>query len=182
MSSQCPSCCSPCNLCGQNPSPSLSDASPFALCKLLPAGTISLSLVPEAYHLFCDHVHAEDGWHTFRGSVMAGHLANIDDDGFCRELDFLIKNHFISATYRCSQLIGVFIRIYVIPYDLGNVQGKLRVRKEAVLGPARRYMRALLPKIVQDRSNWEGNAPYTYTTPCVSVQRVRRNPFPCHVQ
>jgi len=45
------------------------------------------------------------------------------------------------------------LRIYFIPYDLPNVQGKLRVRKENVLNPAKRYMRNLVPRISQD---WMG--------------------------
>ncbi|GBE90165.1 hypothetical protein SCP_1900140 [Sparassis crispa] len=49
----------------------------------------------------------------------------------------------------------LYIRIYLIPYDLENVKGKLRMRDEAVLVQARRYMRSLLSELVIDDHNWD---------------------------
>jgi hypothetical protein len=48
----------------------------------------------------------------------------------------------------------LILRVYLIPYDLANVQGKLRVRKDNILNPAKRYLRNLLPIISQDFGKW----------------------------
>jgi hypothetical protein len=53
----------------------------------------------------------------------------------------------------------MLLRIYLIPYDLPNVQGKLRVRKSSILNPAKRYMRTLLSRIIQDYDGWRGLPP-----------------------
>ncbi|TFK61006.1 hypothetical protein BDN72DRAFT_850036 [Pluteus cervinus] len=158
----CNSCCEACcNTLAHSGNPhnesGPSQPSPYALQNLLPVGTVHLSVVNDATPTLCTHNHAEDGWHPFQGSLFLGWLTRLADDALCGELDFLIKNRFLEATYQAYNENTVIIRIYLIPYDLRHVQGKLRIRKDAVLGPARRYLRKLLPLISQSKATWKGS-------------------------
>jgi hypothetical protein len=126
------------------------------LRNLLQAGTIALNVRAEITHDICVHKHAEDGWHPFDASALLPRLSDPKHTVFCRELDFLIKQSFISITYHCADNGSMVLRIYLIPYDLPNVQGKLRVRKNNVLKPAKRFMCSLLFRIVQDPNGWMG--------------------------
>ena len=74
-----------------------------------------------------------------------------------RQLDFLAKHSFIAATCRLDAVATtLFVRIYLIPWDLPGVHGKLRVRDEvSVVAPARRHLRSLLTEIVQDDDAWD---------------------------
>lgn len=90
---------------------------------------------------------------------MLQRLLTPEDDLLLRELDFLITHLFISCTCRLNRLGNVLnVRVYLIPHDLANVQGRLRIRDEAtILAPARRYLKVLLQRIVQDDTLWEGD-------------------------
>lgn len=136
--------------------PTSSSHNPFALANLLPAGTLHLSLSPNDY--VCDHSHLEDGWHALRTDLVLQNLTSTDDDPLLREVAFLVKHAFIYCTCRLGQNGNTLtIRVYLIPYDLSNVQGRLRVRDEStVLAPARRYLKVLLQRLAQDSSLWEG--------------------------
>lgn len=170
--SVCPSCYQAC----QDSSPnSLPPGSPYALESLLPTGTVAISIRPS--QTFCDHTHSQDGWHAFRGDALLEHLADQEDDRLCREIDFLTNHRFISATFRICSSKTLFVRIYLIPYDLCRVQGKLRVRKDNVLSPARRYLRALLPRVVRDQGNWQGYEPSTRDSPFLPHCIVRLHIF-----
>jgi hypothetical protein len=151
----CPSCCLTCGT--QLPAIAVSPLGPYALGNLLPAGTIHLPVSPSESS--CDHHHDEDGWHTLRGRPILQRLLTPEDDLLLRELDFLITHLFISCTCRLNRLGNVLhVRIYLIPHDLANVQGRLRIRDEAtILSPARRYLKVLLQRIVQDDTLWEGD-------------------------
>ena len=156
----CTSCCSSCLRGGGLPPHSSSTDPAFTLEKLFPLGTVSLNVPTTDEQLSCDHIHAEDGWHSFRAEKVLHCLSDPDDIAFCRELEYLIKEQFIVATRRSNYHTKLMdIRVYLIPYDLPHVQGKLRLRKEGVLGPARRYMRTLLPKVSQDVNRWDGLEP-----------------------
>jgi hypothetical protein len=153
----CPSCCLGCsggNLVPHSRSNELE--APYSLKNLLAAGTLVVNLDSDAQEFTCRHIHAEDNWHPFEYDVFKDHLA-VDDASVCREIEFLVQHRFLAVTYRLSPLQTVYFRIYIIPFDLANVQGKLRVRKEIILGPARRYLRILFPKITQDSDNWNGD-------------------------
>lgn len=128
----------------------------LAINKLLPAGTIDLLLSPS--DTSCDHRHAEDGWHALCSQTMLHYLAVPEDDSLLHELGFLMKHSFVSCTCRLGTLGDILhVRVYVIPYDLPNVQGRLRIRDEAtILAPARRYLKVLFQRIMQDHNLWEG--------------------------
>jgi hypothetical protein len=98
---------------------------------------------------------------------MLHQLVSPEDDSLLRELDFLINHLFISCTCRLGRLGNVLhVRVYLIPHDLANVQGRLRVRDEAtVLAPARRYLKVLLQRIVQDDTLWEGDDAFSSCPP-----------------
>ncbi|KAI0306693.1 P-loop containing nucleoside triphosphate hydrolase protein [Multifurca ochricompacta] len=60
-----------------------------------------------------------------------------------RHLDFLIEHKFFAVQCKIGDSgAALILRVYIIPYDLPGVQGKLRVRDEAsVLKPARVCLR-----------------------------------------
>lgn len=156
MSLWCPSCCASC-FAAEIPSEP-SNRTPYSLQNLLPVGNVFVKLGIEPQHLICDHTHAEDGWHNFNAHSIIPHLSDPEDISFSRQIEFLVKQRFIVATYRAHGVI-MALRIYLIPYDLSNVQGKLRVRAENVLAPAKRYLRQLLPRIVNNGEIWNGLEP-----------------------
>lgn len=173
----CPSCCVDCAL--RPPARCPLSHSPLALSNLLPAGTIDLllssndSMLPSECP--CDHRHADDGWHILHIQMLLRRLATLEDDSLLRELEFLVKHLFISCTCRLGPLGDILhVRIYVIPYDLANMQGRLRMRDEAtVLAPARRYLRRLFQGITQDNSLWQrDNASPGIRKPFICQQTV----------
>lgn len=107
----------------------------------------------------CLHAHAEDGWHVFLDLDLD--YTDSESDLF-KSLRFLVEQRFVAATYRLAHEQSgtpLLIRIYLIPYDLPGVNGRLtyNVRKREqwqVLGLARQYMSKLLPQIIQDEESW----------------------------
>lgn len=154
----CPSCCDSCQHQGPNGSPAASSTDPYSLAHLLPAGSIALELAYDAP--LCNHIHSEDGWHPFQGHTFTnGHLARPQDQELCSQLNFLVLHRFLTVTCRIGPSARtVFLRIYIIPYDLPNVKGILRRRSRdaAILDRAGRHMKALLPRITQDQYTWAG--------------------------
>jgi hypothetical protein len=129
---------------------------PFALMNLLPAGIVlvTLSILEDRKFILT----AEDGWEEFDTPCFLSRVICPEDDALIRELDFLVNQKFIVATCRLrpvKEKSMLFIRIYMIPFDLANVQGRLRVRDEAIMVPARKYLKVLLPRIIQDHSHWD---------------------------
>ncbi|KAF9469380.1 P-loop containing nucleoside triphosphate hydrolase protein [Collybia nuda] len=174
MSSTCLSCCSACVEKPISTTTHRTTASdPYALEFLLPIGTITTNFDPNTQSILCGHVHANDSWHLFDGTLF-GERFYAGDNTLSSGIKFLVKHHFISATYQLESSTALFLRIYAIPYDLRNVQGKLRVRKEAVLAPARRYLRALLPRITQNPESWQGRALPEITSSMISNKKDRR--------
>ncbi|KAG6812075.1 hypothetical protein H0H92_004541 [Tricholoma furcatifolium] len=158
----CPSCCPDCIATSPQPTESSDVQNPYALNKLLPLGTVTLYLDPAREGVSCNHKHAEDGWHPFEGSLFFQRVLN--DNELCREIDYLVQHRFISVNYRLGTSTEVVLRIYIIPHDLPNVQGRLRIRKKEILRPARRSLRKLLPKVVQDQNSWwHGSVPSQQT-------------------
>ncbi len=151
------SCSSCCSSCKDGPQNTFHNAPEFALCNLIPVGVLKINVVvqDDTATLLCGHSHAEDDWHAFNGSALLSHLTSLEDDN-CRGLDFLIKHDFIKATCRFDGKHVLTVRTYLIPHDLPNVQGRLRVRKEAILSTARRYFSVLLPRIRCCPQGWDG--------------------------
>ncbi|KAJ3999691.1 hypothetical protein F5050DRAFT_1564564 [Lentinula boryana] len=157
--SVCPSCCNSCS--SRPPLPSSSSTeSPYRLSNLLHAGHVEIGLTSE--NAVCSHVHAEDGWHHLSEIILDRTVKTADKD-LLIALQFLIYNWYIVATFRLdnsrSNLPRLVVRIYLIPYDLPGVNGRLsyhtrKLENPQVLGIARRYMSYLLPLIRQDQQSW----------------------------
>ena len=179
MSNWCPSCCAGCFVAEISSEPS--NESPYSLENLLPVGCVFVKLAIEPQHLICDHTHAQDGWHYFNAHSVIPHLSVSEDISFCRQIEFLVKHRFIMATYRATYDAAMALRIYLIPYDLSNVQGKLRVRGESVLAPAKRYLRQLLPKIINNEEVWKGLEPTKEITLLIPNPKASYTHFTCYI-
>lgn len=146
LQSQCPSCGS--DSLGPD------SAGPFAVENLLPAGTLSLPIAQK-----CDHSHPTEGWHRFPGKALLPHLTDQDSEMLCHHLVFLVEHKFLAIQCKIGDSgMALILRVYIIPYDLSGVQGKLRVRNETSdLKPARLCMQNVLPRIVQEKSFWDAH-------------------------
>ncbi|KAF9010299.1 hypothetical protein BDZ89DRAFT_1078237, partial [Hymenopellis radicata] len=110
--------------------------------------------LPHGSSMPCSHAHAEDDWHglgvnEIRSCTSLGH----DDNSLFSEIGFLIENEFIVATFRSSHT-RLAMRIYLVPYDLPGMGGRLKCRKKHVVSRARRGLSILLPKV--QASDWQG--------------------------
>lgn len=132
---------------------------PYCLKYFLPIGTLVLSCSSDdvASTGSCgDHWH--DGAHDCLSELIL-----LEDTELAHNIAFLTSNKFVAATFRRitrkeSLTAHLFVRIYLIPFDLANVGGVLRRRDEAIiLHPARKHLRALLSRIRCDYSSWDGN-------------------------
>jgi hypothetical protein len=163
----CPPCAICCTNCAEKLSktpinhvfgdPTPKNSQPFALNKLLAAGTVTLKRVPQAEPSLCDHFHADDGWHEFEGIWHSGYLGK-DDAELAKQLHSLVQNDFIRATYSISSEETLTVRIYIVPVDLKDVKGKLHHNNRAdhVLSYGRRNFRDFLPRISRDNNQWCG--------------------------
>ena len=102
------------------------------------------------------------GWHYYHqiDDILA--LIQAEDESLMRSLDFLILHRFVAATCRLrhwSHYSALHIRIYLIPFDLANVEGKLWRRDEnIVLKHARKFLRDLLFKLSKDLTAWNAES------------------------
>ena len=104
------------------------------------------------------------------------HNGDTDATQALESLRFLVRHRFVAATYLLSQALDaahthmpehghaheqrvwLFVRVYIVPWDLPGSRGALRNRDEdTVLRPGRRRLKALFLHIRQDRAFWEGN-------------------------
>ena len=136
----------------ENGASSLPDSSPYALHNLFPVGTVRSYLMAGG-QIPTDAFIAKDGWFE----LLPYELSALVVDHLCLEaLRFLNDHHFVRTTHRsnpeCTHLIS---RIYLIPYDLSNVRGKLRQRNPAILSQARSYMQLLYSRLDNDPQSWD---------------------------
>lgn len=132
------------------------DTGPYALTNFLPAGTLALAAPSAASS--CNSHHAA-GWHHWPGTSELTDNAQSEQTSISRLLDFLIHHEFIVASCRIESAAELYVRIYLVPFDLRNVEGRLRRRDETtVLNPARKYMRALLSRLTRDVDSWNGHS------------------------
>ncbi|KAF7364001.1 Helicase C-terminal domain-containing protein [Mycena sanguinolenta] len=138
-------------------------ASPWTLDSYLSYGFLAISLLDtdEVRPQMQDQKLAEDGWHTFTGYPLLEYTSHGSDHDVLRNLDFLISNKFVFASFLLADN-WLFIRIYLIPYDLPGVKGELRNRPEPIVTHARRCLAEILPKLSRDPECWAGyNVPDT---------------------
>lgn len=168
ISLDCISCCHLCTSSRPQPGGTSEAKNPYALDNLLPAGTLALDL---DHDVPCNHTHSEDAWHPFEGSLFKECLST--DSELCRDIAFLTEHRFIAVTYRLGSSMDVILRVYLIPHDLANVKGQLRNRKKEILGPARRSLRKMLPRLVQDQTSWlEGSIPPKFSPHLIPNTKV----------
>lgn len=130
------------------------------LDNFLAAGALALSITRTGV-LDGNHKQADDGWALLPSQVVTAPESGIPDadaETF-DSLLFLVRHRFIAATYLVhSSASLLFVRVYLIPWDLPGSKGVLRLRDDdAVLRPGRKRLRALFLRIRQDRSLWEGD-------------------------
>lgn len=127
---------------------------PWALHHFMPAGTLIQALTTASPDRCCKH----DGWHSLRGHFDTT-LAGLDPS-LIRSIGFLVKYEFIAVTARIATIHNIaviILRVYIIPFDLSGVEGRLQRRNQArVLQPGRRHTRTLLRTISKDRDAWDG--------------------------
>ncbi|KAJ8480788.1 hypothetical protein ONZ51_g6428 [Trametes cubensis] len=125
------------------------------LKEFLPTGVVTFGATDSACTSFTNEGPlADDGWRLFP-QVVVGFR---DDSGDLEKIAFLVRHRFIAATYYMdASNAQLFLRIYVIPWDLPGSRGELRSRDDAVLKPGCKYLRQLFLKIRTERSLWEGS-------------------------
>ena len=127
------------------------------LCNFLPAGSITL---PVSSPFSGAAVPAEDGWIQFNPTSDLDAPAVQDAPAILESIRFLVRHRFIAATYSAQEEQGqLFVRIYLIPWDLPGSKGELRGRDEdTILRPGRRRLKDLFLRIRQDSSLWTSDA------------------------
>ncbi|KAI0034030.1 SNF2 family N-terminal domain-containing protein [Vararia minispora EC-137] len=150
----CLSCCDQCRLAGPS---RLTDADPFASRHLFPAGSLALGLRGCPWsELTCGHTHLDDGWHDFAYEHILNNLENsARDERAVEHLNFLLQHDFIRIRCKLSQHSHLlFFRIYIVPYDLSGVRGRLRQRDEIILKKSRPLFRTILPLLSHCPHEW----------------------------
>ncbi|KAJ3554063.1 hypothetical protein NM688_g3299 [Phlebia brevispora] len=96
------------------------------------------------------------GWHDWLGYIHLSCMVHAEDQDLLHILDFLTLHKFVAATCLIGAASKLFIRVYIIPHDLGNVEDRLGRRDiMTIVQPGRRSMRILLSRLTRDRSSWE---------------------------
>jgi hypothetical protein len=159
LRSQCSICCSSCASESEAIRSPDSVAGPFSVENLLPAGTLSLPISQTELGNICDHSHSAEGWHNFLGKALLPHLTDQENETLCHHLDFLVEHKFLTIQCKIGDSgTALILRVYIVPYDLSGVQGKLRVRSETSdLKPARLCLRNVLPRIMQGKGLWDAH-------------------------
>lgn len=130
---------------------------PFELSNLLPAGVLALTL--SSPDRSPPHIVFGETWATFnRGTAGSLHpFCSPRDIIVLESLSFLVEHEFARVALNflspCSLLL---LRVYLIPYDLPGVQGRLMNRQEHILGHYKRSMREILPNLINDIDYWRG--------------------------
>ena len=126
----------------------------LALSNLLPAGTLSFALI-ETWN---GSLHSlSESWCELPGQDLVNSCLSRDTDLELLDAVYrLIEGYFICVTCRVAHSSLLLLRIYLIPYDLPNVNGALHTRPEASLSQGRKLMKRVLTRISRDKSVWDG--------------------------
>ena len=148
-----------CPLCCGIKSPTERYPGPLTnLDTFLALGILPLQMDVEVLDQLCSHHHTDNVWYDVLEPKTLKSILRFDEvEAIVDMVNFLVKHHFIAITCRFVQPRHLPLRIYIIPYDLPNVQGRLRLREEAILATARQYMGVVLPQILSNPPLWEGN-------------------------
>ncbi|KAF9652886.1 hypothetical protein BDM02DRAFT_3088163 [Thelephora ganbajun] len=130
---------------------------PFELSNLLPAGTIALELSGLDQNL--SRAVFREVWPPFNQETALSlrPFCSPQDITVLESLSFLVEHDFIRATSNflshCNLLL---FRVYLIPFDLPGVQGRLMNRQEQTLAYYKRSMKVILPRIISGDDHWRG--------------------------
>lgn len=130
---------------------------PFELSNLLPAGVLVLTLSRLDQDL--SHAVFREPWPAFDKETAntLRPFCSPQDVTVLESLSFLVEHEFARVTTNFLSLHGLILfRVYLVPYDLPGVQGRLRNRQEHVLVHYRRSLKELLPRINSDDGYWRG--------------------------
>ena len=130
---------------------------PLELSSLLPAGVVALTLSG----LDQNPVHPafREVWRTFDQETASSlrPFCSPGDATLLESLSFLVTHDFARATSSfLSQHTVLLLRVYLIPFDLRGVQGRLMNRQEHILVRYRRSLKDILPRISNDNEYWRG--------------------------
>lgn len=150
---------SSCLLCCGLQSSAARQSEPLAnLDRFLALGILSFQIDSEAANHLCSHHHEDCIWHNVPAPSLLRSILRLDEVAAVADMvDFLVKNQFVAITGRLVQSRVLLFRVYIIPYDLPNVQGRLRLREDFVLTTARQYMRVVLSRVLCSSMLWDGN-------------------------
>jgi len=130
---------------------------PFEFSNLLPAGVLALTISGLDWNL--SHPVSPEIWPTLDQETAHGlHPFCLPQDlAILESLSFLVEHEFARVTSKFLTLHSLLLlRVYLVPYDLPGVQGRLMKRQEHILGHYRRYLREILPKLIKDAEYWRG--------------------------
>ena len=143
------------------------------LAHLLPAGTILLSIRLKDGFVGDELKPALDGW-TLLPFLPSGPRVHIlgdpAPDDVLDSLRFLVKNHFLAATYFLDvHQERLFIRTYLVPWDLPGSGGVLSLerrtsRDTGALRDAKKHLRRIFSLIRQDAEMWNALMPEASNT------------------
>ncbi|CAK5265119.1 unnamed protein product [Mycena citricolor] len=109
--------------------------------------------------------HDEEDWRVLAPDSVYTHLADSPDEPLKRSLQFLILHRFAHAACLSPSPDLMYIRVYLVPYDLAGAAGALRARRQSDLGKSRRFLDGLLPALSRDPRCWLGRGPHV-PQPC----------------
>ena len=131
----------------------------FTLKNLLPAGVVQLYFEPDSSTL--PPVTESDDWNTF-SLFLVNHKLHLIASSQLRllDLDFLVHNRFLRASWRLTiydGVIRVHICVYLIPYDLPGAHGTLLAHnrdRQKLMFHARKTLTSLLSNTNRSATAW----------------------------
>lgn len=130
---------------------------PPEISKLLRAGV--LVVMPSVLDKNLLHAVFREVWQTLNRDTINifRPFCSRQDITLLGGLSFLIEHEFAHVTSNFLTLQSLILfRVYLIPFDLPGVQGRLMNRQEHILVQYRRLMKDILPRIINDNDYWEG--------------------------
>lgn len=130
---------------------------PFDLSNLLHAGV--LVLTPSSTYKNLSHPVFQEPWSAFSEETARSlhPFCSPQDVALLESLSFLIEHEFarIASNFSSTHHL-ILLRIYLVPFDLPGVQGRLMKRQEQILLHYRRSLKEILPRITSDGDYWRG--------------------------
>ena len=130
---------------------------PFELSNLLHAGVLVVTLSSIDKNL--SHAVFREVWPSFNQDTVdiLRPFCPPQDITLLEGLPFLIEHQFAHVTSNFLSFHPlILLRVYLIPFDLPGVQGRLMNRQEHILIQYRRVLKGILPKIISDEYYWGG--------------------------